>query len=573
MGSLASYRRVFANPALARLLVGEFVSSIGDWLYLVALLVVVYNSGASPVVLGIVGAARIVPYILLSVPAGIVADRYDRRLILIVTDLGRGAIMLALTALTLVEGPILVVVGLSLLAACFSAFFSPAIGSLIPNLVTDERELGPANAAWSSLDNLAFIIGPAVAAILIAVGSIPLAFFLNAVTFVVIAAVLWRLPADPGRTAPARTADGEPSAVGLRESLRPVLRPLSGLGVINLVDGFVSGGLAVLTVVIAVEVLGAGDAGTGWLNAAIGLGGLIGAVIAGPMTLRRRLEIPLAVGGVTLGVGVILVGQSTVLLAAIAAMAVATAGMLLLEVVATTIFQRAVPDSIRGRTIGAMDTLTVTAYALGAFLAPILAAATSPVVVLLGFGVGMVAATLIGTALVGRSGASGMDPAAERFVRLPLFDGLAPAALEQAARHLNRLRMTTGQVVVRQGDPADRFFHILDGTFEVTQSKDPGGAPRFLRTLGPDDVFGEIGLLRRVPRTATVTAATDGTLLALDGGRFLELVGAGPGLTSRLLDVHRGASARLDGGRTDEAQARSAGTGGADGADRAATDV
>lgn len=564
MGSLASYRRVFANPALARLLVGEFVSSIGDWLYLVALLVVVYNSGASPVVLGIVGAARIVPYILLSVPAGIVADRYDRRLILIVTDLARGAIMLALTALTLLDGPIFLVVALSLLAACFSAFFSPAIGSLIPRLVADERELGPANAAWSSLDNLAFIIGPAVAAILIAIGSIPLAFFLNAVTFVVIAAVLWRLPADRGRTAPARGTPGEASAAGLRESLRPVIRPLSGLGVINLFDGFVSGGLAVLTVVIAVEVLGAGDAGTGWLNAAIGLGGLIGAVIAGPMTLRRRLEIPLAVGGVTLGVGVILVGQSTVLLAAIAAIAVATAGMLLLEVVATTIFQRAVPDSIRGRTIGAMDTLTVSAYALGAFLAPILAAALGPVVVLLGFGVGMVAATLIGTALVGRSAAAGMDPGAERFVRLPLFDGLAPAALEQAVRHLTRLRMNPGQVVVRQGDPADRFFHILDGTFEVTQVKDPGGAPRFLRTLGPDDVFGEIGLLRGVPRTATVTAGTDGTLLALDGGRFLELVGAGPGLTSRLLDVHRGATTLLDAGRTHATSTAGAETGGAE---------
>lgn len=551
MGSLASYRRVFANPALARLMIGEFVSSIGDWLYLVALLVVVYNSGASPVVLGIVGAARIVPYILLSVPAGIVADRYDRRLILIGTDLARGIIMLALTALILVDAPIIAVVALSLLAACFSAFFSPAIGSLIPSLVADERELGPANAAWSSLDNLAFIIGPAVAAILIAVGSIPLAFFLNAVTFLVVAAVLWRLPTDRGRAVAARAASAETSPGRFRESVRPVIRPLSGLGVINLFDGFVSGGLAVLTVVIAVEVLGAGGAGTGWLNAAIGLGGLIGAFIAGPMTLRRRLDIPLAVGGLTLGVGIILVGQSTVLLAAIAAMAVATAGMLLLEVVATTIFQRAVPDSIRGRTIGAMDTLTVSAYALGAFLAPILAAATGPVVVLLGFGIAMLAATLVGTVLVGRSAASGMDPGAERFVRLPLFDGLAPAALEQAARHLNRVRVTPGQVVVRQGDPADRFFHVLDGTFEVAQTKDPGGAPRFLRTLGPDDVFGEIGLLRGVPRTATVTATGDGTLLALDGGRFLELVGAGPGLTSRLLDVHRGASARLDGSRTD----------------------
>lgn len=547
MGSLASYRRVFANPALARLMIGEFVSSIGDWLYLVALLVLVYRAGVSPVVLGIVGAARIVPYILLSVPAGIAADRYDRRLILIVTDVARGMIMVALTALAVVDGPIIAIVALSLLAACFSAFFSPAIGSLIPTLVRDESELGPANAAWSSLDNLAFIIGPAIAAILIAVGSIPLAFFLNAISFGIVAAVLWRLPRDPDRGRAREAASPEASRPSFRDSIRPVIRPLSGLGLINLVDGFVSGGLAVLTVVIAIEVLGSGDAGTGWLNAAIGLGGLIGAVLAGPMTLRRRLDIPLAVGGVTLGVGIILVGQSGVLLAAIAAMAVATAGMLVLEVVATTIFQREVPDAILGRTIGAMDTVTVSAYAVGAFLAPILASVLSPVAVLLGFGVAMVAATLLGTLVVGQSAAPTLDPGAERFVRLPVFDGLAPASLEQAARHLVRVRVAPGEVVVRQGDRADRFFHILDGSFEVTQTKDPGGTPRFLRTMGPDDVFGEVGLLGGVPRTATVTAAGEGVLLALDGHRFLELVAGGPGLTSRLLDFHRGAAARLDG--------------------------
>ena len=552
MGSLASYRRVFANPALARLFFGEFVSSIGDWLYLVALLVVVYNASDSPVVIGIVGAARVVPYVLLSVPAGIAADRYDRRLILIVTDVARGLIMVALTLLTIVNASVLLIVALSLLAACFSAFFSPAIGSLIPSLVKDESELGPANAAWSSLDNLAFIIGPAVSAVLIALGSIPLAFFLNAVTFFIVAAVLWRLPTGKRlRVGTAADSAGEPQPA-LRNTIRPVIRPLSGLGLINAVDGFVSGGLAVLTVVIAVEVLGAGDEGTGWLNAAIGIGGLLGAVIAGPMTLRRRLEVPLAIGGVTLGVGVILVGQSTVLLAAIAAMAVATTGMLVLEVVATTIFQRAVPDSIRGRTIGAMDTLTVGAYAVGAFVAPILAAATSAVVVLLAFGIGMVAATLVGTVLVGRTAVLSLDPGAERFVKLPLFDGLAPASLEQAARHLVRVRVTPGQVVVRQGDPADRFFHILDGTFEVTQVKDAGGAPRFLRSLGPDEVFGEIGLLRGVPRTATVTATGDGTLLSLDGARFLELVGAGPGLTSRLLDLHRGAATRMEARTADD---------------------
>jgi MFS family permease len=81
------------NPALTRLLAGEFISGIGDWLYLVAILVVVYAESNSPVLLGIIGAARILPYVVLSVPAGIAADRFDRRTVLLVTDVARGLIM------------------------------------------------------------------------------------------------------------------------------------------------------------------------------------------------------------------------------------------------------------------------------------------------------------------------------------------------------------------------------------------------------------------------------------------------------------------------------------------------
>ena len=540
MGSFATYRKVFANRALARLMIGEFVSSIGDWLYLVALLVYVYRTGASPLVLGVVGAARIVPYILLSVPAGIAADRFDRRLILLVTDIARGVIMLVLAYLVWVEAPVVTVVAMSIVATCFSAFFSPAIGSLIPSLVADERELGPANATWASLDNLAFIIGPAVAALLLSFGSLPIAFILNAVSFSVIAGVLWRLPVPPRIRAQTSSSSEAPQGE-IKTAVRGVARPLSGLAIINLVDGFVSGGLAVLTVVIAVEVLGTGEASTGWLNAAIGLGGLLGAIVAGPLTVRRNLLLPMLAGGITLGVGLILIGQGVVLIFTMAAFVIATAGMLLLEIVVTTIFQRTVPDAIRGRTIGAMDTITVSTYALGAFLAPILADQFTPVPVLLAFGVAMAVATVLGTALVGQTAAPPpLIDGADRFMRLPLFNGLAPASLESAARHLVRVPITAGEVVVRQGEPADRFYHVLDGRLAVSQV-DAAGELRRLRTLVPDDLFGEIGLLRKVPRTATVTAETDGELLALYGDRFLDLVNAGPGLTSRLLDMHRGA--------------------------------
>ncbi|MDQ6682249.1 MAG: MFS transporter [Chloroflexota bacterium] len=543
MRTLAAYRRVFSNPALARLLIGEFISSIGDWLYLVALLVVVHQAGGSAVVLGIVGAARVLPYVVLSVPAGIIVDRYDRRMILLVTDVARGVVMIALTVCVATGASVWLIVALSLLAACFSTFFGPAIGSLLPSLVADETELGPANGAWASLENLAFIIGPALAGILLTVGGLAFAFLLNAVSFGVVAVILWRLPRASQQRTVSERAPGVSRAS--RAEIRPVIGPLSGLVIINVAEGFVSGALAVLTVVVAVDVLHAGEAGTGWLNAAIGAGGLVGAVLSGPVTLRQRLGMPLLAGGVTLGVGLALLGQASALLPALGAMVVAYTGLLVLEVVATTLFQRAVPDAIRGRMLGAMETLAVAAYAVGAFTGPFLAQFVSPVLLLGALGASMAAATAIGVVLVGRWGRVrvALDPAAERFIALPSFGGLAPATLEQAAEHLVRLPVTAGQVVIRQGDPADRFYFIADGSFEVTQTDGAGQPPAHLRTMGPDEVFGEIGLLARTPRTATVTAGSDGTLLALDGDRFLELVAAGPGLTSRLLDLHRGAGA------------------------------
>ena len=148
MNVLAAYRQLLRNGPLTRLLVGEFVSAIGDWLYLVALLVLVYQASDDPVLLGIVGAARVLPYLLLSIPAGIVADRFDRRLILLITDVARGLIMVALAVLEANHGSLAVIIGLAILGTCFATFFGPTIGSYLPTLVTDETQLGPANSAW-----------------------------------------------------------------------------------------------------------------------------------------------------------------------------------------------------------------------------------------------------------------------------------------------------------------------------------------------------------------------------------------------------------------------------------------
>ena len=528
------------NPALARLLVGEFISGIGDWLYLVAVLVIVYAESQSAVLLGIVGAARILPYVLLSVPAGIVADRFDRRMVLLVTDVARGIIMLILVGVVIVDAPTLVIIGLAILAACFSTFFGPAIAALLPMLV-DESDLGPANSAWATLDNVAFIIGPAIAGILLYYGGLEIAFALNAVSFAVVAVILWRLPI-PRPPVRAARLDGEPepTPAGWRE----LVRPLAGPFILDSVTSIVLGGLGVLTVIIAVDVLEAGEAGTGYLNAATGVGGVI-AGIAGGALLARRLRVPLVLGGVVGGVGLAWLALTGDLVTAMLAIGVAIAGLLLLDVVNTTLIQRIVPDELRGRAVGVLQTTSAVLYSLGSLLVPLIAGATSVAVVLIGSAV--ITGIGVGAALLLTRGApepARIDSEHARLLVHPIFAGLPVPRLEAAAQALEPVPVTAGTVVVRQGDPADRFYVISEGAQRVTHVPDGGGPETELRTLGPGDVFGEIGILRGSPRTATVTATTDGMLLALEADEFLELVGSGPGLSSRLLDLYRGSLSR-----------------------------
>jgi MFS family permease len=549
VGALAAYRRILDNRPLSRLLVGEFVSSVGDWLYLVALLIVVYRESADPVLLGIVGAARVLPYVLLTSPAGIVADRYDRRLVLLVTDVARGAIMLALAWLVATDAPVASIIVMSIVAGCFSAFFSPTIGAYLPSIVGNEAELGPANSAWSTLDNLAFIIGPAIAGLLIATSGLTAAFVLNAASFAILAVVLWGLPSvRPGaRDSAGLAADGPAAAsdgAAPQESLIAIVRPVLGLALADVTAGFAFGGLGVLTVLLAIQQLGAGEEGTGYLNAGIGVGAVVGAVLSGALSTSARQRTILLAGLIVFAAGLVLLGAVSSLAVAFVAMAIASAGSLVAEVLSTTIFQRLVPDAVRGRALGVAATLTTLAYAAGSLVLPVFAGWFGIASALVASAVVVVAGAVGGVAMLGAALSAGPGPEvanlARRLTGLPLFAGVPEDRLAIALSRAKPLAIRAGDTIVRQGEPADRFYVILDGQFVV--SDDQAGSPSHqLRTLGPNDAFGELGLLTGAPRTATVTAASDGRLLALEANDFLELVSSAPDLRPRLLALYRGA--------------------------------
>ena len=562
MEALRVYRGLLANRPLTKLLTGEFISGIGDWLYIVAIFVVIYRETNDAAAVGLFGAVRLIPYILLSVPAGLVADRFDRRLVLLVSDLVRGGVMLVLAYLVATNGPILAIVGFAMVAASGSTFFYPAMGAYLPSLAADERQLGPANSAWASIGNLSFIVGPAIGGILIAAGDVVIAFLLNGLSFLVIAAILWTLPPSrPGDRKAAEAADAEqapaaePSPATSSSEPAPVappaaspwsqlpLRPVSGLVLIQFVIGFFDGGIQALTVILAVTVLNAGEQANGFLNAAIGVGGLIGAVVSGVLVLRRQLARPLLAGAFLVSVGAAALGAFPVLGIALLAIGLTAAGSIVLDVVLTTVFQRLVPDELRGRAFGVLMTLNTVSAAVGAFVLPILVVNVGALPALGAAGGAILLASIVGLGLLGGSTtrpASPFEATLARAAALPLFAGVPAARLEAA------LGQCAGRGGARSGHrPAGRrgrpVLHHRDRHVQRHQL-DGSGNERILRQLGPDEVFGEIGLLNEAPRSATVAAETTGKLLEMDGDDFLQLVGASGDVRAQLLGLYAGGS-------------------------------
>lgn len=571
---IAAYRTIAGNRNLLKLFAGEFVSNIGDWLYLVALLVIVYRESSDPFLLGVVGGARIIPYVVLSVPAGVVVDRFDRRMVLIVTDIIRGLAMIGLAANTFLDGPVLLTVGIAIFATCFAVFFRPSMGAYMPSLVRNEAELGPANSVYATLSEVTFIIGPAIGGLIIAVTDLGWAFVINAASFLAPVVVLVTLPTNNPRAAkavavtaddPAENPSGDAAgAAGASQeapapaagapvavapvSVRDLLRPVAGLALLDVVSGFLWGGLSVALVIFAVDRLGVGEDATGYLWAAVGVGGVVGAVASSSLVLRPNLGPAMLVGSAILSAGFVFLGMVENLLPALVAMAVIASGALLAQVVSETVLQRVVPDAIRGRTLGTLQTLSTLTYALGSFLVPVLMTTVGAQIILTVGGLAIMAAAVGTFVVVGphfrrAPAAVAVAETLGRVARLPLFTGVSPSALEVALQRLQGVPVTAGTVVIREGEPADRFYIIESGRFAVDQ-KDPGtGLPRRLRVMGPDEVFGELGLMHGAPRSATVTAESDGRLLALDGPDFLELLNAGPEVSGRMLERYRASAA------------------------------
>ena len=287
--------------------------------------------------------------------------------------------------------------------------------------------------------------------------------------------------------------------------------------------------LNVLIVVVALKLLDTGRAGVGFLNSAIGIGGLLGALAAAALVGRRRLAADFGLGIFIWGLPIALVAVWPNQVFALVLLGIVGIGNTLVDVSGMTLLQRAAPDEVLARVFGVLESLLLLTVGLGAFVAPFLlnwlgtrgalitAGALLPVL--------LVPAWPHLTAL----DRAGHVPAerVELLRKSPIFAPLPEATVEQLADRLEEVRVAAGHEIVRQGEAGDRFYLVREGTLDVAVDGRP------VQDLGPGESFGEIALLRGVPRTASVTARSDAVLYALDRAAFIPAVtGFGPSLSA-----------------------------------------
>jgi MFS family permease len=514
---LRSLGEVLTNADLRRLELAWGGFYVGDWAHVVALSVYAYRNGGSLAV-GVVGLLRMLPSAFAVPFASLLSDRFPRRRVLLLVHAARAVALAAGGALIAGGGPPAAVYAAASLAALAATPFRPAHWAMLPALARTPGELVAANVSSSTIESLGALIGPALGALALAVWSPAAAFFLSAALFVGSALLVFRVGADGARRRVARTGILREALAGF-QALRgdPHPRLLIGLFV---AQTFVRGLLNVLIVLTALELLHLGDSGVGLLNSGFGAGGLVGAFVSLGLVARRRLAYPFAAGLLLWGVPIALIGVWPREWVTLLALALVGAGNSVLDVAGFTLVQRIVDDAVLARVFGVLETGSYAGVGLGAILAPALVAVIGIRGALIATGLVLPGLAVAFWHTLDRINDRVVVPERELALlgQLPMFAPLPPAALERLAMKLELIHCDQGETILRKGEAGDRFYVVASGELDVEVDGDS------TRRLTAGEGFGEIALLRDVPRTASVTARTDVDLYGLDREAFISAV-------------------------------------------------
>ncbi len=516
--SLRSTSAVFGNRDLARLIYGWAGITVATWTFAIALAVYAFDQGGATAV-GVAALIRLLPGALASPFAGLLGDRHSRRLLLVLSAALCG-VAIALAALAVAVGAAAwVVYACGGLFAIASTAYIPAEGALFPPAARTPQELAAANVAHSQADNVGFLIASLATGALLALTDPQTTFAFAALAAFLTAALLATIRHD---SRPTYEDEGQPAGV-LRETLvglvdlmaDPRLR-LAGTAITALV--LIEGAADVMVVVVALELLGLGEGSVGWMNAAWAIGALLAGVGLGVLVHRGNLAGGLTIGCIITGVGFALPGFWPAVPAAYLSYLMVGFGYACVEVASRTLLLRLGSDESLARVISFLETTRLGATALGAIVAPALVVLLGARGALLAFGAILPAIVLFRWSAFRQLEIGA--PVSERNFNLlrgsAIFTPLPIHTLEWLCRSLVEVDAGAGEEVVSQGDDGDRFYLIDEGEVEVIED----GV--FKRTLVAGDGFGEIALLRDVPRTATVRATAPIRLLALEREDFIE---------------------------------------------------
>jgi MFS family permease len=516
--SQRAFVEMFANGDLRNLQLAGVGSTLGIWAYGVAVAVYAYDVDGAKAV----GVLYFVRWSLAGTFApwlSVLSDRLPRRRVMLAADLVRAAVVGGMAAVVAFHGPSLPVYGLAVVGSIAGAAFHPAQSALLPSLARTPEELAASNIALSTTGSIGMFAGPALGGALLAVSSPWVVFVLTAAMFLWSAGCLSRIPADTATATDEETADTPPALLaGFRAvASEPRLRVVIGLAASQTV---VAGALEVLLVLVALRLLDSGNGGVGWLNAAVGVGGLLGAGAATALAGRKRLACDFGIGLVLFGLPLALTAAWASTAYVIVLFALIGVGNTIVDVSSITLMQRTAESDVLARVFGVLETLIYLTLAVGAVVTPVLVSAIGlrPTLVVAGL---LLPAVLVPLwpRLAAIDASTGVAAAPLALLRtIPLFAPLPAPVLERLASSALETAVQPGVAVVEQGGPGDLFYVVASGRAAVEVDG------RRTAELAAGDFFGEIALLRDVPRTATVRALEPLALYSLERDVFIAAV-------------------------------------------------
>jgi MFS family permease len=515
--SMDAFRAVVTSPALRRVELSWAASNTAYWAFIVALAVYAYDEGGAAGV-GLVGVIRVLPAFVAAPFAGVLGDRYRRELLLVILSFVRAGFMAATALVLFAGGATWLVYSLSGGVALMASTIRPMQSALLPQLAKTPEELTAANLVLTTLESSGIFFGPALGGILLAATNAQTVFAAAAVAFVVASLLLVGLDVE---APPKRQAEGNFireffGGFGAIASDRSLALIVTLYGI----QTFVAGALNVLIVVASLELLDLGESGVGFLNSAVGIGGLLGAIAAFALVGRQRLASDFAFGLILWGIPIALIGIFPQPPIALILLAIVGIGNTVVDVAALTLLQRTVPDEVLTRVFGVVQSVFIGTIGLGAIMAPLAINTVGIRWALVFTGALLPVSAALTWRRISALDADVIAPTQEIALlrAMPLFKPLPVSTIDQVASSLIPVRADAGTEIIREGDHGDRFYVIDSGEVEVSAGGEQIG------TMGPGDHFGEIALLRDVPRTATVTAKGDVSLYALERDEFLSAV-------------------------------------------------